>query len=1166
MATQIREQTPSTGFATALQVAVERMRAISSADIVALYPYDEETDAFYAPASVGLRDSDIVHALPDLADQLRRFRSDEAAGKTPEDLLPSHYGPSAWLVATRRPLISADAMHEVDGSFIRRHKIHAIIGLPLLVGDRLVGLLYLNYCKHKQIDLTAGPHLERVEQAAVKTALALDAARRSEEISTLRAVADLVSTFSSMPSGTVDEGGATLRLEAALHSVLTAVRLDAAALYVPVVGGAGLTLAAAQGCPEVAVQARSLPVSSPDEACQDQTLVDALASHDLHPLTALQTGTHGQQGVLVLADRDALALQRRLPIEGTLLQSAADLIGSMLNNGRLIEALGETSRTLGAVTRLGTRLLLPGATKEQALRTAVTALTDPALPELDFEFAALYLLESEPNGGLAISESAGATASRAIDSVPDETAGSGARRVPRWVVTHGSRPVAPRDIVAYVATRRRPVVVAALEGPDDDYFVSGYPEDRLERLGVQIIRSDGSTAGQVRAARLRGAADRAPIQEEAGGGDVAYRVTDEFTLDADIFTAHGHAALVRVFVPFGIDDKGELASGVLEAGYHLSRRQRLERIQIEALRACATVVAVAVETARLYEDVNRRAKQLEIVSEVSRTIATSIDLQQTLDLIARNMARAVDASVCLIALLDEDGAAWYGAASSDNEDVWRHRRVERPEPSIIFEVADRGSPMVVEDAQNHELVSTHMARLLGIRSLVAIPLQTGEGGAIGAVVLGQRDRLRVFTPEEVEAASGLASQAAMAIRNARLHAREEEEHHIQKDVVLVGFGQWGQKAYKHLVLLKSFFNFRTHVVEADWPGRREVLAEAEQQVLANGDLFYWDSPSAPARNALELELEPSCYVITYIATPAETHLPVLKSYYDLSNVVLIEKPLGAPPDEYRKFLDRTDGTVQIIAADHYWFKIEVRLLQQLLTEERNLRAFLDEIEEVEIEILEEQPPGGSGAQIGMIADLIPHAFAVLSLLTPLDRLRLAPHRPLQIGCYQPKSSDHETYARLTGFFDHQGRQVRVTIDVGKGVTNAKWIKLSDRRSMGGRRPFYKFDFTKGEAIDGTQSALRAATRPIHQPGVPDNAHLSMLRHVIEKKHPAVGILNIREALRANARIRELEQMAAAMLEAGQWTPYEQGQRPAFPEGDVVDLDMVRHVEVEASRA
>jgi predicted dehydrogenase len=491
------------------------------------------------------------------------------------------------------------------------------------------------------------------------------------------------------------------------------------------------------------------------------------------------------------------------------------------------------------------------------------------------------------------------------------------------------------------------------------------------------------------------------------------------------------------------------------------------------------------------------------------------------------------------------------------EDVWRKRRVERPHPSIVFEVVDRGRPMVVEDAENHPLISIGMVRTLQIRSLIALPLMTPDG-PLGAVILGQQARMRSFSEEEVERAMGLVDQAAMAIRNARLHAREEEEHHIQKDVILVGFGQWGQKAYAHLDLLKNFFNFRTHVVELAWPGRREALAEAEAAVVANGDLFYWDDPGspAPAYDALARELELSCYVITYICTPAESHLPMLKAYYNLSDVVLIEKPLGASPEAYREFLEGVNDDVQIVAADHYWFKLEIRLLEQLLTEEQNLRAFLDQIEEVEIQILEQQPPGGSGAQIGMIADLVPHALAILSLLTPLDRVQLADECPLQVGRYQPEASAHETYARLRGSFDYRGRSVAVTIDVGKGVTNAKWIKLSGARHKGGRRAFYKFDFGKGEAIDGTQSALRAATRPIRQPGVPDNAHLNMLRHVIEKKNPAVGILTIHEAIRANARIRELERMARDLMEAGEWTPYEQGQRPAFDSARAVETELV----------
>ncbi len=1151
--TQGSQHSIDTGFAAALRSAVERMRETSDADIIALYPYDDETDSFYAPVAVGLPESDLVHSLPDFADQLRRFRSDQAEGKTPDELSPRSYGTSAWLLTTRRPLITADAMAEAESSFVRRHKIEAIVALPLIVGSRIVGLLYLNYVQHPdmrtKIDVSSATYLERIGEAAEDIAVTIDAARRTEEANILRAISTLVSDFSALPVGVEHEGASTLRMEAALQRILVAAHLDAAALYVPIQGRNRLTLVAAHGFQTTGVEI--LPQVGPNELPSDEALNAALAEAHLHPVIALAPRGQGHHGILVLADRDPFVLHRRLPMDHSLLQTATDLLGAMLHTGRLAEALEDTNRTLGAVTRLSTRLLQPGATQEETLRTAVAALTDPELPELDFEFADIFLLESAPDGGLIVTASAGATASPDISSLPDEGhSGPTSRRVPTWAAP-GIRRLDPQDVLAYAATRRRAIVVAARDAQEHDGFVAGYPEDGLERMSVPVVRSDGNNEGSVHAARLREAADRAPMRSESDEGTI-YRQTSEITLNAEMFTQYKHASLVRVFVPFGSDGNGR-ATGVLEAGFRTAHTQSIGRVQIEALRACAATVAVAVETARLYEDVTLRARQLEIVTEVSRAIATSIDLDQTLRLIARNMVRAVDASICLIALLDEDGSAWYGAAASDQDELWRHRRVERPEPSIVFEAADHNRPIVAEDALNHPLVSPYMARLLGVRSLIALPLQAGDGDAFGAVLLGQRDRQRMFSGGEIDRLSGLANQAAMAIRNARVHAREEEEHHIQKDVILIGFGQWGQKAYKHLVLLKSFFNFRTHVVEADLPGRRQVLSSAEETVLANGDLFYWDSPSSPAHDALALELEPSCYVITYIATPAETHLPVLKTYYDLSNVVLIEKPLGAPPEEYRAFLDSTDGTVQIVAADHYWFKTEVRLLENLLTEERNLRAFLDEIEEVEIEILEEQEPGGSGAQIGMIADLIPHAFAVLSLLTPLDHLKLDPHRPIQVGRYQPLRSEHETYARLLGSFDHRGRPVHVTIDVGKGVTNAKFIKLSGERRMGGRRSFYKFDFTNGVAIDGTQSALRAATRPIRQPGVPDNAHLSMLRHVVEKRHPAVGILSIREALRANARIQQIEQLAGELIASGNWMPYEHGQRPAFPTRDPLQM-------------
>ena len=427
---------------------------------------------------------------------------------------------------------------------------------------------------------------------------------------------------------------------------------------------------------------------------------------------------------------------------------------------------------------------------------------------------------------------------------------------------------------------------------------------------------------------------------------------------------------------------------------------------------------------------------------------------------------------------------------------------------------------------------------------MAMPLVADEQ-AIGAAVLAERGRVRHFTPEEVQRAQALAVQAAVAIKNARLHALAEEERHLQKDFVLIGFGQWGHKAYQHLLTLKQFFNFRTHVVEHDSATSRERIGTKEEDVRGHGDGFYWDSPTSPARDQLERELESSSYVITYVATPAATHLATVALYYDLSDVILIEKPLGSPPEAYREFLDSAPGGVEIVAADHYYFKLEVRLLQMLLTEERTLRDFLESVEEIRIEILEEQPLTGAAADIGVIADLIPHAFAIISLLTPIDHIHLDSESPLLVGRHEGLQGQRESYARMNGSFPYHGRSVRLVIDVGKGAENAKWIKLSGERRAGGRSPSYKFDFGRGEAIDGTQATVRAAIRRIREPGVPDNAHLNMLRHIIERRHPAVGILSIREAIRANQRVRELESLATDLLAKNEWSSYAIGTRPLF---------------------
>src|SRR5438445_3457964 len=181
----------NSGLSAVLRGVVADLQHASGADIVSIFLYEESTHTYYAPFATGQPQESLLDSLTDMREQLARYSSDQSQGKVPEDIAVHHYGSTVWLTVTRQKLVALDAPSEIDSTFIRRYQVQSTIGLPLLSGDRLLGLVYLNYRTRERVPDEA--MLAELERRANAAATIIQAVLADSERSALEGLGRLTS-------------------------------------------------------------------------------------------------------------------------------------------------------------------------------------------------------------------------------------------------------------------------------------------------------------------------------------------------------------------------------------------------------------------------------------------------------------------------------------------------------------------------------------------------------------------------------------------------------------------------------------------------------------------------------------------------------------------------------------------------------------------------------------------------------------------------------------------------------------------------------------------------------------------------------------------------------------------------------------------------------------
>jgi signal transduction histidine kinase len=190
----------------------------------------------------------------------------------------------------------------------------------------------------------------------------------------------------------------------------------------------------------------------------------------------------------------------------------------------------------------------------------------------------------------------------------------------------------------------------------------------------------------------------------------------------------------------------------------------------ELLQELAVQAAKVIQNTWLYEQLRLKVHLFESLASVSRTINSTLNLDEALRAITREACDLMRAKMCSLMMLD-DTREWLDLRASHGAGrVYIKKPRLNVEESLLGVVVRRKKPMQVANVQ----ASTHyqnvdVARREGLISLLSVPLLFA-GQAIGTLNV-YTGRLYNFSNEEIRILSALAELSAIAIEKARLYER-----------------------------------------------------------------------------------------------------------------------------------------------------------------------------------------------------------------------------------------------------------------------------------------------------------------------------------------------------------------------------------------------------------
>jgi signal transduction histidine kinase len=197
--------------------------------------------------------------------------------------------------------------------------------------------------------------------------------------------------------------------------------------------------------------------------------------------------------------------------------------------------------------------------------------------------------------------------------------------------------------------------------------------------------------------------------------------------------------------------------------------------QVQILRAIADQAATILDKTRLYQETEKRARQLEALNEVSSVITSSLDLNRVPRLVLEKAMEITSAEAGSLLLVDpEKEDLFFEVALGPATEGLAGVRLPMG-TGIVGRVAAEATPLIVNDVTQDGRWFSGVDKKTEFvtRSILCVPL-IARNQVIGVIELLNRQDGRPFNLDDQNLLTAFAAQAAVSIENARLFTTTDQ--------------------------------------------------------------------------------------------------------------------------------------------------------------------------------------------------------------------------------------------------------------------------------------------------------------------------------------------------------------------------------------------------------